>query len=418
MQFILRFPSRARPGLRATIPSLMATILLWCGLAAPAAAQGLFSPAITVNEDAITYFELDQRAMLATLLRLPGIPEETAREGLIEDRLKRQLIRAAGVTIEDDEIQAEVENFAQRVNLSAEDMTKQMRGEGIEPETLRDFLAMNLVWRQYVQERFLARARPNEAEIDRAMGQSASGGVRVLLSEIFIPLTPQNADQAQNLADQIARIDDFKTFSEAATSFSASNSRTTGGRLDWMALNKLPEPLRAPVLALSIGEVTQPILLSNAIALFQLRGIQEITGGAARYSAIDYAALYLPGGRSPEALAQAGDIMNSVDRCDDLYAITKERPEDMLDRQALPPGDIPRDVALELAKLDPGEFSTNLTRSDGQTLMLLMLCGRTAELSEDSNREQIANALIEQRLGALAKSLLEQQRADALIIER
>ncbi len=72
-------------------------------------------------------------------------------------------------------------------------------------------------------------------------------------------------------------------------------------------------------------------------------------------------------------------------------------------------------MALELAKLDAGEVSTALTRSNGKTLVLLMLCGRTADIAAEASREQIANVLIEQRLQSFSESYLEQLRADALI---
>ena len=58
-----------------------------------------------------------------------------------------------------------------------------------------------------------------------------------------------------------------------------------------------------------------------------------------------------------------------------------------------------------------------MTRANGQTLVFLMLCGRTAALNEDASREDVANALLQQRLNAFSQSYIEQLRADALIIE-
>jgi peptidyl-prolyl cis-trans isomerase SurA len=46
-----------------------------------------------------------------------------------------------------------------------------------------------------------------------------------------------------------------------------------------------------------------------------------------------------------------------------------------------------------------------------------MLCGRTAALNESASREDVANALIQQRLQAFSRSYIAQLRADALIIE-
>ncbi|MEO0371450.1 MAG: peptidylprolyl isomerase, partial [Pseudomonadota bacterium] len=66
---------------------ITATVAFW---APPTAAQNLFEPVIKVNEKAITRYEIDQRARLLTLFRAPGEPVSTAREQLIEDRLKMQ----------------------------------------------------------------------------------------------------------------------------------------------------------------------------------------------------------------------------------------------------------------------------------------------------------------------------------------
>ena len=76
------------------------------------------------------------------------------------------------------------------------------------------------------------------------------------------------------------------------------------------------------------------------------------------------------------------------------------------------------DVAIELAKLDPGEVSTTLTRSNGQTLVFLMLCGRTRDLGEDGpSAEDLSAGIRDQRLASFANGYLEQLRAEARIVE-
>ena len=85
--------------------------------------------------------------------------------------------------------------------------------------------------------------------------------------------------------------------------------------------------------------------------------------------------------------------------------------------QALPNGDIL--VTLTRApKLDTGEVSTTLTRANGQTLMLLMMCGRTAAANASASREDVTNALRQERLTGYAEQLLEQLRADARIVRK
>ena len=90
----------------------------------------------------------------------------------------------------------------------------------------------------------------------------------------------------------------------------------------------------------------------------------------------------------------------------------------MLERVTQAPAEIPQDVAIELSKLDPGEVSTTLTRANGQTLMLLMMCGRTAAANASASREDVTNALRQERLTGYAEQLLEQLRADARIVRK
>jgi peptidyl-prolyl cis-trans isomerase SurA len=283
---------------------------------------------------------------------------------------------------------------------------------------VRDFSRVGIGWRDLISARFLARARPTEEEIDRAMGQAGSGSVQVLLSEIILPINEQNAPQVEDLAQQIAALNTRAAFAAAATQYSAAQSRENGGELNWMPITKLPPQLQEVVLALDTGEVTEPLPLQGAVALFQMRGLREVAGRAQRYDAIEYAAYYLPGGRSPETLAKAQEIIAGTDTCDDLYGVAKGQDPSVLDRVSLAPGEIDRDIAIELAKLDPGETSTAVTRNNGQTLVLLRLCGRTAELGEGQNRETVANALTAQRVESLSASYLEQLRADARIDEK
>ncbi len=396
---------------------LLATVGLFGLAPVQATSQSLFAPAIRVNQEVITRFELEQRELFLEVLRFPGNPTEVARKGLIEDRLRQQVMKEAGLEVPPEDVQQGIDQFASQGNLSPDEFLQALGQAGISEETVRDFISVQLAWRDYVSARFLSRARPTEAEIDRALGRGGGGGIRVLLSEVIIPVTPQTVAQVDEVAQQIASLKTYDDFSQAAAQFSASDTRNNGGRMDWLAISSLPPALQPLILALNPGEITDPIALPNAVALFQMRGIQEIATGTPRYSSIEYATYFLPGGRSAETISTAGQIARTIDSCDDLYGVAKGQPESVLDRVTAKPSDIPQDIALELAKLDPGETSTALTRNNGQTLVFLMLCNRTADLAQDASREEVANALTQQRLQSFAESLLAQLKADAIIEE-
>ncbi|WP_170544822.1 peptidylprolyl isomerase [Ruegeria arenilitoris] len=417
MQLISGFSSFLRSGwLKPVAPVLVGAML---AMASPQAdAQSLFSPAIKVNQDVITWYELGQRQQFLTALGAPGASEDEVRKALIDDRLRKQVMREAGIQAAPEDVQAGIDQFAARGQLSSDEFLQLLADQGVSRETVRDFVADQITWRDYVSSRFLSQARPTADEINRALGQTDSGGLQVLLSEIIIPVNQQTVAQAELLAEEISALEGFDSFSAAATQYSAAATRENGGRLDWLNLSSLPPALQPVIIGLKNGDITQPLSLPNAIALFQMRGLREVATGATRYSEIDYAIYNMPGGRSADTLAKAAQLREEVDTCDDLYGIAKDQPAEVLQRIQASPGEIPRDVALELAKLDLNEVSTALTRNNGQTLMFLMLCTRTRDLGEETSRTDVANALTQQRLEAFSDSLLAQLRAEAIIVEQ
>ena len=400
---------------RPALPALAAALI---AMAPQVSSQSLFSPAIRVNQDIVTWYELQQRQQFLEILGVPGSSEPEVRQALIDERLRKQAMRDAGIQAAPEDVQTGIDEFAARGQLSTEQFLQVLNQAGVDPETVRDFVADQLSWRDYVAARFISQARPTDEEINRALGQGGGGGLQVLLSELIIPVTPQTVAQAEALATEISRLDSQDAFSAAAAQYSGAPTRENGGRLDWLSISNLPPALQPVILGLKNGEITDPISLPNAVALFQMRGLRETSTGSPRFSKIDYATYYLPGGRSADTLATAARLKEEIDTCDDLYGVAKDQPEEVLERVTVAPSEIPRDVALELAKLDPNEVSTVLTRNNGQTLVFLMMCNRTRDLGEDTSRVDVANALTQQRLQAFAESLLAQLRAEAVIIEQ
>ena len=386
--------------------------------AAPVSAQNLFAPVAKVNESVVTEFEVQQRQRFLEVLNAPGATREGALTSLIDERLRNEAVAEAGIELTPQGIEDSLAEFASRADLSTEEFTQALGQSGVSRETFRDFVVNSVGWRELVRARYASRVQITDAEINRALGETQGSGVRVLVSEIIIPAPPQQAARVNALAEQISQSKSTAEFSNYASRYSATASRGRGGRLPWQNLTDLPPSLQPLILNLAPGEVTDPLPIPNAVALFQLRDIEETSVAAPTYSEIEYAAYYIPGGRTEPALAQAAQIRGRIDTCDDLYGVAKGQPAEVLERVKKAPSDIPQDVAIELSKLDTGEVSTTLTRANGQTLMLLMMCGRTAAANASASREDVTNALRQERLTGYAEQLLEQLRADARIVRK
>lgn len=389
----------------------------WMGLSAAAIAQNPFSPVVRVNDKLITEFEVQQRQGFLITLNAPGSSREAVIDELINERLREETVFNAGLELTKEALLNGMLEFAARANVTVEEFLEVLAANGIAEETFKDFVEVGVAWRDFISSQFGPRLQVTEAEIDRALGSSSSStAIRVLLSEIIIPAQPEQIAEVEAVANEIARAQSVEEFSDYARQYSATATRDQGGRLPWQALSDLPPVLRPLLLGLSPGEITEPIPIPNAVALFQLRDIEETGAPASQYAAIDYAMYFIPGGRSESALRAAQKIRSQVDVCNDLYGIAQGQPEETLERQTQKPSEIPGDIAFELSKLDPGESSTALTRANGQTLVFLMLCGRTAAANEELDRAEVAAALRNNRLNTFAESYLAQIRAEARIV--
>ena len=380
----------------------------------PAIAQ--FSQAISVNDTVISEFEINQRVIMLSTFRTPGNLEDTAREQLIEDRLKLSALKSAGLRITDEGLVDAMTAFATRADLELDQFIIMLEQSGIYEETFRDFVRVNVSWRDFIQSRFSDRAQVSEDDINLALGQSGtSSSIEILLNEIIISALPENEQQAMTTANRIAQLTSTSEFEAEARRVSALPSKTRGGRLDWVPISNYPAGLRGLLLDLAPGEITAPLRITNGVALFQMRSVREVPSLTPELTTLEYATFYIANGRNKRGLDEARRIDALVDTCDDLYGVASGLPTDQLERNVLPAADVPADIAIELAKLDAGEASYMLTRDNGETLVFLMMCGRTLALGEDVDRETIRRQLRSQRLNTYAAALLADLRAAATI---
>ena len=397
-----------RPFLVRRAVALAVTVVL----AAPVTAQDLFTPRMIVNDRVITEFEVAQRALFLQILQAPGDPAEEALKALVEDRLRQHEAERLDITVTEEEVLVGMDEFAARVNLTAAAFVVELEKVGVSGETLRDFVTAGVLWRKAVRAKFAGMVPVSENDIDRALEASARPrALRVLVSELVIPAAEGEVEQALDLAKTLAAgITTEAGFAAAAGQYSAAPSAANGGRLDWLPLSNLPPAIGASVLALGPGEVSDPLVVPGAVVLFQLRAVAEDPGAEPIAVSVEWAEFLVPD--DPEAIAR---LRAAVDNCLDLYGQANGLPEDRLTLTTQSLGELPGDVGLELARLDPGESSVALTR--GGYRRFLMLCGREITLEEPISRDQMREQITNQKLEGMAEGYLEELRAAAIIRE-
>ena len=394
--------------LKLNLHKFVATIAIIIGGTGPVLAQSLFDQVISVDRAAITKYEINQRILFMEIFKSLESDKQNAKESLIEDRLKMAAARRASIMLSEQDLIESMSNFAANFNRSLNKMLEDLTVKGLDEQAFRDYVETRTNWRKVVTRRFASRSNPTESEIDRAMASTGTrGGIRVLLTEIVLPASPDQLINAQQTAKRLTRIKSPKQFSEQARLLSASQSRENGGKLEWINLNDLPKGLRPIISGLRPGQITKPLKVENAIVLFQLRNVAETASIAPAVSAIEYAQLLGP----VSALVTAN---SKVDTCDDLYSLAKTDPLLELFVQSQMPDQINPNIALRLISLDKNETNILITPETDQADML-MLCARVYTALEDVSRSQVASNLRSARLTSFADNYLAELRSNAKI---
>jgi peptidyl-prolyl cis-trans isomerase SurA len=378
---------------------------------APVLAQDLFAPRIYINDRAITEYEVEQRALFLRALRAPGNPEDEALKALIEDRLRQTEAERLYIKLTEEQLSQGLAEFASRANLTTEQFVGELAKAGIAPETFRDFVAAGLLWRQVVRARFLGQVPISEADIDKALAATARpNALQVLASELVIPAPPGEEAAAMARAQELSdTLSGEAAFAAAARRFSAAPTAGAGGRLDWLPLSNLPAAIGQKILALDAGEVSDPVAVPGAVVLFLLRDVAEDRTAEPIAVTVEWVELLVP-----DDAAEIARVRAAADDC----AMLQAEAGGQTDRVSVTKagmGEVPGDVALELAKLDLNETSVALTR--GGFRRMLMLCGREATLEEPPTRDQMRERVINQKLEGLAEGYMEELRAAAIIRE-
>ena len=392
-------------------------------LAAVAQAQTAFAPAAVVNDDPITFYEIEQRARLLAIgsNASPG-PElnNAALEQLIDDRLRMQAAERFQVTASPGAISAAADELAQRQGQSRDQFIEQIARSGVSEDTLIDLLRPQVAWRQLVNSRFASRATPGDAEIDQEILLAAAGRSRSFrLSEIAIPAPPGRESQAQALAQRVQQeLANGASFAALARRFSRSPSAPNGGDVGWIPESRLPPDLAQVIGALQPGQVTQPIPVPGGLSFFKLENQRSEAPPWAQPAAVSMVRLAVPlaEGASAEEIAEArekaAELASGAQSCTGLPDLEDARAEQLTTR---PLTELPSNVQAAVQLLLPNQASRPV-RSAG-SMDVFVMCERSGGADAQA-RQQLAEQIRNTRLARFAEGYLQELRREAVIERR
>ncbi|MEM9012860.1 MAG: peptidylprolyl isomerase [Pseudomonadota bacterium] len=416
-------PTKLRPGALC-----LALALLMPALPDGAAAQNPFSPALVVNDDVITHFDLAERSRF---YRVFGLDESRAaalaQEALIEEVLKLQEARRLGLTVSPAELEDGIARFARSRNLTADRLIAGLGSRGVGREALEDFIRAELAWRKVVRLRFGSRATPTEQDIESALELGlADENVSVRLAELAMPFEERGEEETLALAAQL--VEELRAggdFTAAVRRYSRSGSAAQGGDIGWAPLDALPPEIATEISLLEIGEVTPPIPITRGVTIIKLldqrTDVASAADGESEAAAqVTYAIaiVEIPTGASTNERQQfrneARALALGLGGCGDVVAQGSELSAGSGIIGPVPEAELSDTAASALdglaidAASSPVETDTRFE--------IYVLCSRDAGTggSPVDARDSVRGEIFEQRLGSFADGYLQELRRDAV----
>ena len=373
--------------------------------------NSIFSAVIQVDNTVVTEFELDQRIKFLSALKFPGNPNQLARMQLIEERLKQIESEKLNIILSDVETEDAQERFASRANLSAKEFIEELKRLGIYSQTFKSYIETEVLWQKVLEKKFGAHFNISKLQLKRSKNTAKyEDTVQVLLTEIIIPVSSQDIREKENIASLLQNIKDINEFSKAARKYSKAPTASVGGQVKWQSFNTLPEIIKPVIFGLSPGEVSEPIRLPKAIALFQLRDIREHREEKVEAELLDFITV-----RSNfSKLKTLENIQDNFQNCSDLPAIIGDQIGFTLIRSKQFSYELPENIATVLGNLDSNEAKIII---DDEKSQLVILCERNYQKKSTVEKiESDTKILKNKRLKYLARSLLETLKDDARIV--
>ncbi|MAI17406.1 MAG: hypothetical protein CBC71_00925 [Rhodobacteraceae bacterium TMED111] len=357
----------------------------------------------------ITKYDLDQRILFFKALNFPGNHRKEAEKSLIDDRLKEKAAKKLGIKVNQQAIDYEMKKFAQLANLTTEQFAANLKKAGVDELTWESYMKIPVLWFKTINRKFYTKISDNKQKRQDASQKDVRSEAQVLLTEIIVPLKKGSEEETNLTVNMLREINSLEKFSEAAFKYSAAPTRELGGKITWQNISNLPAAVKPLVSGLSVGEVTEPLLIPGGVALFQLRDIRESKYKQKKVKFIDFIEISFPNNKKTKSF-----IKQNVFVCDDLYSFSKSTKNTELIRKNVKVGSLSKNFKSTLAELDENEFIFN---DNNATSKLIMVCGRDKkENSSTSDVNEIERSDLNKRLFNLANSYLENLRQEAHIV--
>jgi peptidyl-prolyl cis-trans isomerase SurA len=244
---------------------------------------------VTVNDQPITSFDVEQRIALMNALGNPVPDNSEGRkkvlQSLIDDVVKRAEARKYKAEPSQDVVDAQIAKMAKATKTDVAGLTAQLRKKGVSMTALRDLVAAQISFNRLLFSLYKVKVDVDPGEVDKQYSKFANDPrlqpVTIYsILEITFPLDKVSDAMAQQLL--YARAAEAAQFKSRYKGCNSARNAARGiynvkiGKVIQADSRKLPKPLKAALDKAGAGQLVGPARAAEGIQMISLCGRQNI----------------------------------------------------------------------------------------------------------------------------------------------
>ena len=409
-------------------------LFLMCGLVLFGSlvfAQNVQGIAAVVNDDVISVFDLQARlSLIISGSNTANTPETRRRMApevlrrMIDEILQLQEAKRLNLRVTDDEIAQALEKIERQNNMPKGGLDGFLAKSGIDKATLINQVEPQIAWGKVVGRRLRPQVQVTPEDVDDAMARikESKGKPEYLLAEIFLRIEDNDNEEAIRQIGQriMQQLQQGANFAALARNFSQAASANDGGNLGWVRADELGDGLEKPVSQMQPGQVAGPIRTLSGFNILLLRERRVAEGIPEADDEVQLQQLFFPlAANSPDSqvgqMTERARVMAArAKSCGDMETLAGELATPMSGSLGkLKTSSLPAPLQDAIRNLGIGQPSQPIRTEQG--LIVLMVCARQGQNTEQEQRQRIERMLTVQRLDAAAGRYLRDLRRAAFI---
>lgn len=204
----------------------------------------------TVNDTVITQEELDMNYGFYTKMN-PAVTKDDMLEKLIMDILMVEAAQKSGITVSQEQIDDEMQNF-KSLNNTAEDYQKFLKDNGLTEEFLITEIEKEFYINNYLTVEMDKFNNPSDEDLQK-MFDEYQMKEEVRASHILV----NTEDEAKGVLDRINKGDKFEDVAKELSIDPGSGAM--GGDLGYFSRIKMVKPFSDAAFKMEIGDISDPV---------------------------------------------------------------------------------------------------------------------------------------------------------------